>query len=233
MKVWKILFALIAVRAALTTEPENPTQTKQDTPKLTNKATSVTLTDKLDTVTDKTNAPKPKSSDLNSKTPNPEPLADKKLTNIEPTAKPQKNLGSVLKVLNSKIQNDPAPVKNKLSKTEKKILKKAEKKIKNLPKKKKRRLLRQLGRELKQFNKKSDRKLIIGDMIGSVGEGLGSGAGMLGAGAGLMMATMGSDKEQEERETLEAEVRNKEMALMMVVNKRGGELGSLEAKVDL
>ena len=140
-------------------------------------------------------------------------------------------MGSVLKVLNSTLPIDIETPSRKLTKTEKKILRKAEKKIRNLPKKKKRKLLRQLGRELKQFNKKSDRKLFIGGLASGIGEGLTSPTGMLGAGAGLAMATMGSDKEREERETLEAEVRNKEMALMMVVNKRGGELGSLEAKV--
>lgn len=118
-----------------------------------------------------------------------------------------------------------------LTVTEQKVFLKAQRKIEKLPKKKKKRLLRQLGRELKQYNKKSQRKLFVGGMLSSVGEGLGSPAGMLGAGAGLAMATMGGDKEREERETLEADLRNKEMSLMMVINKRGGELGSLEAKV--
>lgn len=54
---------------------------------------------------------------------------------------------------------------------------------------------------------------------------------MLGAGAGLMMATMGGDEEEAQRQGLESDLRSREMALMMTVNKRSSELGSLESKV--
>ena len=56
---------------------------------------------------------------------------------------------------------------------------------------------------------------------------------MLGAGAGLMMATMGGDKEEAQRATLEGELRSKEMKLMMDVNKRSSEIGALESKVEM
>ena len=46
-----------------------------------------------------------------------------------------------------------------------------------------------------------------------------------------MMATMGSEKEEEERRNLESELRNGEMALMITVNKRSAELGTLESRV--
>ena len=91
--------------------------------------------------------------------------------------------------------------------------------------------MRRLKKKVKKFNKKSQRKLILDSIGGALGANGGAGAGMLGAGAGLMMATMGSDKEEAERQSLEADLRSREMELMMTVNKRSGELGSLESKV--
>ena len=86
---------------------------------------------------------------------------------------------------------------------------------------------------MKQFNKKNQRKLFLGGIGEALGGNGGAGIGMLGAGAGLAMATMGGAEEEAERANLEQESRSKEMALMMTVNKRSSELGSLESKVYL
>ena len=93
--------------------------------------------------------------------------------------------------------------------------------------------MKKLKKKVKQFNKKNQRKLFLGDIGSALGANGGAGAGMLGAGAGLMMATMGSDKEEAERQSLETDLRSREMELMMTVNKRSGELGSLESKVNI
>lgn len=73
--------------------------------------------------------------------------------------------------------------------------------------------------------------MFLGDIGGALGANGGAGAGLLGAGAGLAMATMGGDKEEAERAALEDDLRSREMQLMMTVNKRSSELGSLESKV--
>ena len=118
-----------------------------------------------------------------------------------------------------------------MTKEERRLLKRQQRKLRNLPKKTKKKLIRKLKKKVKQFNKNNQRKLFLGDIGGALGANGGAGAGMLGAGAGLAMATMGADKEEAERATLESDLRSREMALMMTVNKRSSELGSLESKV--
>lgn len=125
---------------------------------------------------------------------------------------------------------NPNPIRL-LTKSEQKLFIRQQRKLENLPKKKKKRLMRTLKKKVKQFNKNSQRKLFLGDIGGALGANGGAGAGMLGAGAGLMMATMGSDKEEAERASLETDLRSREMELMLSVNKRSSELGSLESKV--
>lgn len=127
-------------------------------------------------------------------------------------------------------QENPNPTRL-LSKEETALLLRQQRKLENLPKKTKTRLLKKLKKKVNSFNKKSQRKLFLGAIGGALGANGGAGAGILGAGAGLAMATMGSDDEEAERANLEQESRSKEMALMMTVNKRSGELGSLESKV--
>ena len=108
-----------------------------------------------------------------------------------------------------------------------------EKKIARLPKREKKKLMRSLKNKVKKFNRKAQRKLFLGDIGGALGANGGMGAGMLGAGAGLAMATMGADEEEEEVRSLESDVRNRDVSLMMTVNKRSGELGTIEARVSL
>ena len=91
--------------------------------------------------------------------------------------------------------------------------------------------MKQLKKRVKKFNKNNQRKLFLDDIGGALGANGGMGAGMLGAGAGLAMATMGADEEQDEERSLESDVRNREMSLLMTVNKRSGELGTIESRV--
>ena len=120
-----------------------------------------------------------------------------------------------------------------LNNEEKALLIRQQRKLRNLPKKQKKRLLKRLKKKVKQYNKNNQRKLFLGSIGSALGANGGAGAGMLGAGAGLMMATMGGDKEEAQRATLEGELRSKEMKLMMDVNKRSSEIGALESKVEM
>jgi hypothetical protein len=110
-------------------------------------------------------------------------------------------------------------------------LRQQDRKLEKLPSKKKNKLLKTLKKKLAKFNKKSNRKLFLGDVGSALGANGGAGAGLLGAGAGLAMATMGSEKEEEEERNLESEMRSGEMALMVTINKRSAELGTLENRV--
>lgn len=71
----------------------------------------------------------------------------------------------------------------------------------------------------------------VKSLAGGLGANGGAGAGLLGAGAGLMMATMGSEKEQMERDNLEQEVRSKEFRFMMERGKKDAEMNKMDKLV--
>lgn len=109
------------------------------------------------------------------------------------------------------------------------------------------------GLMMNQAQPNGRRKLFIGQMLGGIGGGIGqaagaltggaksvasglganggAGAGLLGAGAGLMMATMGSEKEEMERDNLQQELRSKEFRFMLERGKKDAEMNTMDKHV--